>query len=147
MNAPKIVLDTNVIVSALLTSNGIPNFIVSEVESGNIIVYYCDKIFDEYKDVLGRLKFSKIAKEANALLVEMQNHFIEILPEAIDKPFADESDRPFYETAMTANATLVTGNMKHYPESPYVSTPSEFATAYINLRLKHAAIEDVDASF
>jgi putative PIN family toxin of toxin-antitoxin system len=140
MNTPKVVLDTNVIISAFLTPSGIPDFILSEVESGHMASYYCDEIYDEYKEVLGRPKFSKISKEADALLAAMPGCFIGIFPEASDIPFEDESDRPFFDTAATANATLVTGNIKHFPESPYVCTPSEFARAYINLKLKHAAL-------
>lgn len=38
----------------------------------------------------------------------------------------DESDRVFYEIALSKeDAYLVTGNLKHFPETPIVVTPAE----------------------
>jgi predicted nucleic acid-binding protein len=133
-----------VIISALLTPGGASEFILSEVESKDITSYYGEKIYDEYKEVFSRPKFPFEKKSADKLLDSVTRKFTRVIPETLNMPFKDESDRPFYETAMTANATLVTGNTKHYPDSPHVAIPSEFSRAYINLKLKHAALADED---
>jgi len=44
-----------------------------------------------------------------------------------DRGFSsDEDDRIFYDTAKSANAVLVTGNKKHYPDESFIMTPAEF---------------------
>jgi len=39
---------------------------------------------------------------------------------------SDEDDRCYYDTAKNFGAYLVTGNIKHYPDDPWVLTPAEF---------------------
>jgi len=46
----------------------------------------------------------------------------------IDLP--DESDRKFYDVAKTANAYLVTGNIKHFPKEEWVLTPAELVKIF-----------------
>jgi len=54
-----------------------------------------------------------------------------VIPSKSDVYFADESDRIFYDTAIASGATLVTGNIKHYPsDKPFIMTASE----YVRLR-------------
>jgi putative PIN family toxin of toxin-antitoxin system len=142
MKIPRVVLDTNIIVSALLTTDGPPAFIWDEVKTGDIQAFYSDKMYAEYEDVLNRPKFPFKNETADSTLAVILRNFTKVIPEISDIPFKDESDRPFYDTAMTANATLVTGNLKHYPDSPCVSTPAEFSIAYINLKLGKAAVAD-----
>jgi putative PIN family toxin of toxin-antitoxin system len=142
MIIPKVVLDTNVVVSALLKPESIPGFIWKELISGDARAFYSDKMFAEYEEVLRRSKFPFEEKSIDKVLDSVTRKFTRVIPEASDIPFTDESDRPFYETAMTVLATLVTGNMKHYPDSPYVASPSEFSVTYINLKLRHAALAD-----
>jgi len=38
----------------------------------------------------------------------------------------DETDRIFYDTAKSSEAVLITGNIRHYPEEPFIMTPAEF---------------------
>jgi putative PIN family toxin of toxin-antitoxin system len=144
MKIPKVVVDTNVMVSALLKPESIPGFIWKELIAGGAQAFYSDKMFVEYEEVLHRPKFPFEKETADKILDSITRKFTRIIPETSDIPFNDTSDRPFYETAMTANATLVTGNRKHYPDSPYVASPSEFSIAYINMKLKHAALADAE---
>jgi putative PIN family toxin of toxin-antitoxin system len=142
MKIPRVVLDTNVLVSALLTSDGFPSFVWDEVKTKGVQAFYSDEIYAEYEDVLHRPKFPFKKKTTEAVLDSILRNFTKIIPIISNISFKDESDRPFYDAAMSANATLITGNAKHYPKSPYVSAPSEFVIAYTNLKLKHAALED-----
>ena len=38
----------------------------------------------------------------------------------------DETDRIFYDTAVSSGATLITSNKKDYPNEPFILTPAEF---------------------
>ncbi|MCL2270854.1 MAG: putative toxin-antitoxin system toxin component, PIN family, partial [Treponema sp.] len=58
----KIILDSNVIVSALLSPNGLPAKILNLILSGSVTIVYDNLILSEYINVLGREKF-KIDKE------------------------------------------------------------------------------------
>ena len=49
-----------------------------------------------------------------------------IEPAASDIPMIDETDRIFYDTAKAAGATLITGNIKHYPAEPFIMLPADF---------------------
>ena len=40
--------------------------------------------------------------------------------------FPDETDRAFYEVAVSCKAYLITGNNKHYPEEPFIMSPAQF---------------------
>ncbi|MDR1292793.1 MAG: putative toxin-antitoxin system toxin component, PIN family [Clostridiales Family XIII bacterium] len=142
MKMPRVVLDTNVIVSALLTADGFPSFIWDEVKTKSAQAFYSDEMYAEYEDVLRRPKFPFKRETSDAILDLIFRNFTKVIPITSSIPLKDESDRPFYDVATTANATLITGNLKHYPESPHVSAPSEFVFAYINLKLKYAALED-----
>jgi hypothetical protein len=43
-----------------------------------------------------------------------------------DIPLPDETDRKFYDIAKAAGAALITGNTRHYPDDPLVTTPAAF---------------------
>ena len=126
-----VVLDTNILVSALWSSNGSPAEIVEMMLGTEITSYYCKEIIAEYKKVLFRDKFkSKFSEdEINLLLGYIIEFGNEITPITSKKPFNDESDRIFYDTAITSGAILITGNVKHFPHEKFIMLPSN----YINL--------------
>jgi putative PIN family toxin of toxin-antitoxin system len=111
----RIVLDTNVIVSALLNPHGSPGRIIDLVLSGAVIVLFDDRILAEYRDVLARPKL-RIAPVESAFLLE----FIEtegVLAPAppLEIGLPDPDDLPFVEVAAAASAdALVTGNARHF---------------------------------
>ena len=53
----KVVLDTNVLVSALWSKQGNPNRIVEKLFKNEIELCYTDEIIEEYDEVLRREKF------------------------------------------------------------------------------------------
>ena len=127
-----IVLDTNVIISATISSLGNPAKIISLIAADeNMQIYYSSEILAEYAKVLsyGRLNFSE-EKKAHALNV-IKKYGLLIQPTTISEiPFIDESDRIFYDTAEAGNAYLVTGNLKHYPEESHILTPAQFVEMF-----------------
>lgn len=123
-----LVLDTNVLVSALMNPKGKPAHIYCRVAKGQAKVYYNDKIMYEYKDVLfrGYLKIDKNdAQEVIDVIVKKGTN-LTVVPSTI--PLPDEDDRVFYDTAVSAGAYLVTGNMKHFPQEQFILTPADFLT-------------------
>jgi putative PIN family toxin of toxin-antitoxin system len=53
----RIVLDTNVIVSALINPNGTPGRILASILNGKVKILYDNRIIFEYIDVLSRKDF------------------------------------------------------------------------------------------
>ena len=123
------VIDTNVLVSAFLKSTSVPHIVVDYVFAGDIVPLYNEEILAEYKDVLNRPKFH-FPKEAVELTVnkikEIGIHFDSI---AVNENLPDPKDVVFYAVTMNArnekDAYLVTGNIKHFPEKPFVITPRQ----------------------
>ena len=123
------VLDTNVLVSALLGASrmSVPTMVLRAVTEGKIIPLYNDAIIDEYREVLSRDKFPFCKDQIVSVLETIMADGI-CLDETktIDEILPDPKDVVFYEVAMSAEcAYLVTGNIKHFPKKPFVVTPAE----------------------
>ena len=126
-----VVLDTNVLVSALWSSDSKPGYIVNAVIAGRFTACYDYRILDEYGRVLRRAKFGFLPWEVDYLLEPIVRGGLSVVPEPlIDIPFADESDRKFLEVARCCDAVLITGNMKHYPQDAQIMTVAEFYEKY-----------------
>ena len=123
------VIDTNVLVSALITKN--PEAATAKVvrlllEQGFIPMYDAN-IIEEYDDVLHRSKFPILPEVADTLKSFIIEHGVEGSRVSFAEPMPDEDDRVFYEIAMSKeDSFLVTGNLKHYPTSAQVITPALF---------------------
>lgn len=111
-----VVLDTNVLVSALWTPNGKAAYIVNQVVVGKLKLCHDYRILTEYRDVLRRPKFKFSAWQVDFLMETIERDGISVSPPPqLNVPFSDESDRMFYEVAEYCNAPLVTGNLRHFP--------------------------------
>jgi len=121
----RVVLDTNVIVSALLTPGSKPSNILDRVLSGKLTFCYNSAIIVEYQGVLLRDKFPFKPQDVDLLLYRLIQDGDVIAAEPLAESFTDESDRKFYEVAQAAGALLITGNLKHYPEGTALS-PADF---------------------
>lgn len=126
-----VVLDTNVLVSALLTSNdeAATVQVVTKLLAGEIVPLYSNYIIEEYKDVLNRKKFGLPTELVDYLVsaIEKFGILVENVPSNLTLP--DMKDVPFYEIVLEKredNAYLVTGNKKHFPKQFFVVTPREF---------------------
>lgn len=121
-----VVLDTNVLVSALWSKNGAPARVVSMVLSGRLIPCYDYRILCEYREVLRRPRFGFTRGEISSLLDWIESYGCSVIAETLDDVFLDEEDKKFYEVAKFCGAALVTGNLKHFPEDPLVVSVAEF---------------------
>lgn len=123
------VLDTNVLVSALLNWTSVPGAVVKEAISGNLTPVLHDKILEEYEEVLRRKKFPFLEKDIQALLKRLKERGVFWAPALIDEELPDKKDIIFYAVTMEArkdeDSYLVTGNIKHFPVRPYIVTPRE----------------------
>ena len=124
------VIDTNVIVSALLGKNrkSSPSIVYEAVLDGTITPVYNEEILNEYRDVLSRrnkFPFEKEDVENLANLITQSGLKIE-RTKAFEEIFPDPKDIVFYEVTLSKDdAYLVTGNIKHFPKKPFVVTPAE----------------------
>ena len=107
----KIVMDTNLLVSALWSENGNSATIMKMIPN-DIIPVFNDLIFEEYIEVLNRPKFAFSPDKREDLLKMIKGFGENVLAEKSDIPFSDETDRIFYDTAMASGATLITGKKK-----------------------------------
>lgn len=122
------VIDTNVIVSALLTHN-IESATVKVVKAflmDKIIPLYNADIINEYRDVLGRAKFRFTPRIIDYYINAIHEKGISAERISSGEFFPDPDDAVFYEVALSKeDAYLVTGNTKHFPKKPIVVTPAE----------------------
>jgi putative PIN family toxin of toxin-antitoxin system len=123
------VLDTNVIVSAMLKSRSVPGQVTAEAMHGDIIPVLNDKIIAEYEDVLNRPKFRFDKKAVKVFLDELKKRAIYSDYGMITDELPDPKDVVFYAVLMEKrkdeDAYLVTGNLKHFPMRTYIVTPRE----------------------
>lgn len=131
----KLVIDTNVLISALINPSGIPAKILSEIVfCGKAQLYLSAEIIDEYILVINRPKFKKYQQFEHAglsLLMIIQE--IAILEEPIESVsvIKDMSDNKFLSLAQHIDADyLVTGNWNDFKMEEFHNTkilkPSEY---------------------
>jgi putative PIN family toxin of toxin-antitoxin system len=126
----RIVLDTNVLVSGLLSASGPPAWIVEAVLAGELELAFDMAIRQEYEDVLRRPEFA-FSPEAvlDLLAVVDQFGFHVAAAPPCPSPLPDPDDEPFLAVARATGSTLDTGNLRHYPprrrHGVTVQTPRE----------------------
>jgi putative PIN family toxin of toxin-antitoxin system len=131
----RIVLDTNVLVSGLLSPYGPPGEIVRLASSGLVTLLLDARIVAEYRDVLSRLRFGFDPEAVATLLDYLESNGEMIAAEPLARRLPDPDDEAFLEVALAAGAEcLVTGNVVHFPRDArsgaHVVTPAEFIELY-----------------
>ena len=121
------VIDTNVLVSALLSSHADAATvqIIGRLIGGEIIPVYSSEIMQEYHEVLSRKKFKFEPRMINYILSAIEKYGVIVNPSATGMTLPDMKDLPFYEVVMEKredDAYLVTGNLKHFPAEPFIVT-------------------------
>jgi putative PIN family toxin of toxin-antitoxin system len=124
------VIDTNVIVSALLKWNSVPGVVLQAVFNGFVVPVYNDEILNEYRNVLNRPKFGFSSELISETISQMESFGVmENALETVAEAMPDPKDIVFYSIALshgkTAETHLVTGNVKHFPANPIVVTPRQ----------------------
>ena len=124
------VVDTNVLVSALLKEGSIPHQIIEYIRSKKIVPLYNEDIITEYIEVLVRNKFGLSEEQVKDTVALFIDQGLEMEPVEIDEFFADKDDKIFYQIVMSSRQTgedskLITGNSRHFPKKEFVVTPAE----------------------
>jgi putative PIN family toxin of toxin-antitoxin system len=127
-----VVLDTNVLVSSLLSQRSWPAKILDLVLSDHIQVAYDDRILGEYEEVLSRPEFRIHPSRMLVVIdhIELTGKLVE--PEPVStEGYTDPDDTMFAEVFITSNAdALIIGNLRHYKpllkHNALVLSPADF---------------------
>ena len=112
---PRVVVDTNVLVSGVLNPHGPPGRILDAILAGALTVLYDDRILHEYRAVLLRPAFGFRPVDVEALLTWIELEGESVLAPLLKVTLPDPTDLPFLEVAAAGHAdALVTGNVRHF---------------------------------
>ena len=124
-----IVLDTNVLVSALLKPKSHPAYVLNAILNEKVTLLFDNRILEEYKRVLLRPRFGFSVEIVEPLLDYLESEGRFVVANYSGRQFEDDEDKKFYEVAVTGKADyLVTGNIRHFPIEPLLITPRDFVT-------------------
>ena len=111
----RIVLDTNVLVSALLSGGGIPYMAFQLVLQGDATLLADSRILAEYDEVTARSHFHFDPTERSATMRALARIAEAVVARPLRITLPDPDDRMFVEVAIAGEAdAIVTGNIKHF---------------------------------
>jgi uncharacterized protein len=134
----RIIIDTNVLVSALI-QRSYPYFILNScVFDNQVELCISDDLFDEYFNVLHRPKFSRFSdflNNAELVLSQIDSKAKKFIPRQQINEIADKPDNRLLELAVESDANfLITGNTKDFTMDYYQNTkivsPKEYWDIY-----------------
>jgi putative PIN family toxin of toxin-antitoxin system len=113
----RLVVDTNIVVSAALKPNGLQRTVLLLAMTKPARLYVSDAILSEYREVLWRPEL-RIRKGLRRQLLQLiRNHSQLLIPPRLIRVTKDPDDDRFLECADAARADyLVTGNQRHFPK-------------------------------
>jgi len=122
------VVDTNVVISALLKPGSVPDLALRVVLDEGALLWDA-RIEAEYRRVCWRDKFRAVPRDRIAELLARITDGAEIVaPAAWPGAMTDEDDRVFVEVALGGDAeAIVTGNLRHFPDDLAVEVLSPAA--------------------
>lgn len=116
MQETRLVLDTNVVVSAHLKSTGFERFVFELALDSKVRLCISREIMGEYEEVLMRPKFGFPPKLLHETFRRIEEAAIWVVPSETINAASDPDDNKFLECAEAARADyLVTGNGRHFP--------------------------------
>jgi putative PIN family toxin of toxin-antitoxin system len=126
----RIVMDTNVVISAALKRESLQRTTLILAITKPARLYVSQPILEEYAEVLGRPEL-KIRKGMRRQLLQLiKNRTNLVVPSRRLEVSSDPDDNRFLECADAARADyLVTGNLRHFPrfwKKTKIITPREF---------------------
>jgi putative PIN family toxin of toxin-antitoxin system len=113
----RLVLDTNILVSAALKPDGLQRTVLILAITKPARLYVTEAILAEYREVLARPEL-KIRRGLQRQLLDLiKNHAQTVIPVRPLRVAKDPDDDKFLECADAARADyLVTGNQRHFPK-------------------------------
>jgi putative PIN family toxin of toxin-antitoxin system len=127
----RVVIDTNVVISALLKPASNPSRILRLILQGNLEIAVNEQILAEYTEVASRPIFRLDREKVQIVLDYLRSVAIHAPSLPLLPSLPDPGDEPFLEAALSTKSDfLITGNKKHYParlcKDITVMTPAEF---------------------
>ena len=126
----KVVLDTNVLVSGLMTRGGTCALILDLLSDNRVTAVLDGRILAEYRRVCAEPRLRLDAEAVRDFLHYLDDFAENIAAMPLKADLPDPDDLPFLEVAAEAHAVLVTGNKKHFPEeivgAVRIVSPQEF---------------------
>lgn len=131
----RVVVDTNVLVSGLLTPFGPCAEIIRMVASAEVTLCFDARILAEYREVLARPRFRFSQERVAALLEQIERRGVPVAASPLKQPLPDPDDEPFLTVAHDGPAAfLITGNQIHFPPDycpgVMVLSPAEFLAVW-----------------
>lgn len=126
------VVDTNILVSAALAKDRLQSvpYAVFQGASKHLFTPIVDEnVVEEYYDVMSRSKFQWSVSYGQRFVDEILKYAINEPVVPTDFVLPDADDRIFYDVAFAhrdKNAYIVTGNIKHFPNVPFVISARDF---------------------
>jgi uncharacterized protein len=129
----KLVIDTNVLVSGLLTPYGSCAEILSLFTNGKLLLCFDSRILTEYYEVLNRPKFDFDKDKISAILKEIELCGELTIGIPLKDSLPDPDDNMFLEVALAGKVEcIVTGNSIHFPPDSCFGIPIFSPSAFIN---------------
>jgi putative PIN family toxin of toxin-antitoxin system len=115
----RIVLDTNILISAVLTPQGAPaQVFLMALLHPDFQLCVSGAIYAEYEEVIRRPHLHRTESEIQSILFSIRERSIWIKPVERVRACSDPDDDIFLECAQAANAQyIITGNTRHFPNS------------------------------
>ncbi|MGB8061480.1 MAG: putative toxin-antitoxin system toxin component, PIN family [Candidatus Sulfotelmatobacter sp.] len=133
----RLVVDTNVVVSAVLKPEGLQRTVVLLALTKPARWYVSDAILTEYAAVLARPELKVRRSLRQQLLQLIRNHTRVVIPSRLSQVTTDPADNIFVEGADAARADyLVTGNARHFPKF-WKKTKIISAREFLNIIAPH----------
>lgn len=122
------VIDTNVLVSALLSKNleSATHLIIEKIKDNLYLPIFSNEILSEYEEVLNRKEFKFSKYEIDSLINNFKKIGLYVNPLKSNIRIIDEDDQIFYDAysyTKEDGSFLVTGNLKHYPIEDNIVSP------------------------
>jgi uncharacterized protein len=113
----RVVLDTNILISALLTPQGLPTQVfLATILQPDTQLWVSGDVYAEYEEVIRRPRLNRGESEIAATLRAIRENAFRGIPTEKVRVCSDPDDDIFLECAQAAAAHyLVTGNAKHFP--------------------------------
>ncbi|MCF7688740.1 MAG: putative toxin-antitoxin system toxin component, PIN family [Cephaloticoccus sp.] len=123
------VIDTNVVMSGLLTGDGNPARVLDAIIEGHLMLVYDARLLAEYRDVLSRPRLKLNSRLVGAFLDGLRGQQL-VTPRPVSVKGPDQDDLVLLEAALaTTDQTIVTRNTAHFPlkirQGVHILTPAE----------------------
>jgi uncharacterized protein len=126
----RLVLDTNIVVSAILRAGSLPDTILKLGITQSVQLCLSEAIVAEYDEVLRRPRFALQPERVSSAIMNIREAGLLVRPVKRVTAAFDPDDNIFLECAEAADANfLITGNLKHFPPrwaSTQIVTPRRF---------------------